>query len=339
MYSRINKKYNAILAVGRQFMHLATKHGSIAEGLDELKKIAGSEHQIIISSLERVFMERPASDDESIERKVGPYGVLQKLISTIKLEGGNPINIFPGFDRMLFTINDQMRGLWVSIGGFFLYASFVLLVAALLFTVLLIFVLPQFQEMYSSFGGNLPRLTELFIKNDAALFYVLLLGLVSLIVFMLFTVLHVFNMTARLLPLSPKLSKIPFMRKLVASYNRLLALNYARLLLSSGLSEDRSLVISAEMASDNNMSRIFESKNPEKEKKDPVLSALIIAKNANNLESELDYQINDQNYQLINDFTRARQESMFIGHILLAIFVGLTVAAMYLPIFKMGEIG
>ncbi len=339
MYSMVNKKSDVVLAVGRQLMHLATMHNSISKGISELRKIADSDQQRIINSLEIVFLSDSDSDNNVLEKSIGPYRVFQKIISKIKQEGGDPINMFPGFDKMLFTINDQMRGLWVSLREFFFYALSVLLVAGAIFTILLIFVLPQFDEMFSSFGEKLPLLTEWMIKNDAVLFYSVFLALTGIIVFMIFIVFHMFNITMRMMPLNSNLRKVPFMRKLVTNYNRLLALNYARLFISSGLSGDRSLLAAADMANDQLMGGVFIDSSLGSQQSDPVLSALTIAKKAGNLESEIDYQINDQSYQLINDFNLARQKSVFIGHALIGIFVGLIVAGMYLPIFKMGALG
>lgn len=339
MYNRIRDRYQAIMAVGRQFTHLVHAKGSVEGGLDALKQIGQDEQHAIINGLDKAFRENINIDNSDVKKRIGPYGVLQRLIALIKQEGGDPVAVFPYFDKMLNAVDEQTRALWVSISGFLVYMTSVLMVAGIVFTILMIFVLPQFQAMFEGFGADLPSLTNWVTRNNATIFYATLLAFGLLVFVLMMTVLHVFDVSGRLVPLSLTLRHIPFLRNVINTYNRLLSLNYTRLLLSAGLSTTRAIEIASELANDVALMALAKDSPISSHRRDRALHAIAIAKQADNLESELEYHINDQNYQLASDFTHARQKALFALHLLLAFFVGLFVIAMYLPIFKMGEVG
>lgn len=329
------KQYQRILAVGRQFTHLARVNGSVVTGLHALKDIAGDKHKAIINGLERAFINDESIADKQLQHSIGPYAILRRLIQVIDKERGDSLKALDNFDQLLKSVNEENRALWLSASGLIIYLVAVLLIAAVVSTIVVIFVVPQYQDFFANARANLPALTE-FIVSGNGVVLALMYGVVGACMFALtLMVMRVYHVTSSLQPFE-KLQHIPFLEPLCKTYNRLLAMNFTRLLMMSGVTQERSLSAAAELANDKGLADIAAGKIPRRS--NDVLDAISLAKHAGNIEAELDYQINDSTYQLSGEFTVLREKTLLFLHLFIAVVVGLFVIAMYLPIFKMGEI-
>ncbi|MHB1587636.1 MAG: type II secretion system F family protein [Acidiferrobacteraceae bacterium] len=66
------------------------------------------------------------------------------------------------------TYKEKIESIKGKIKSALFYPAAILVVAFIITTILLIFVIPQFQKLFSSFGANLPALTQMIVNLSAA---------------------------------------------------------------------------------------------------------------------------------------------------------------------------
>jgi len=334
MLYRARERYQTLLAVGRQFTHLVRETGSVESGLDALNKIALNEQKNVVESLAQ------ASRDgvSNVDKDLGPYAVLITVIETVKREGGDYIAVLSGFDKMLRSMNEQASAIWVTLRDFVVYLSAVFMVVIVVSLNLMFFVVPQFQSMFDEFGAKLPLLTEWLTRNNGLMFFSMLIIYISLLAGFILTALHLFRSIANLQSLNSSIKNMPILMPVIKTYQRMLSINYAMILLDSGVTATRALTLSSELSGDTNFASVATGQYASLSNQDVSLAAIALAMKAENLPAELDYQLNDLSYRLAADLNMARQKTLMFFYILLACFVGLFVIAMYLPIFKLGAV-
>ena len=349
MNKRRIERFRAITTVGRQFTHMVYAQGKIETALQSLKSVASGEQQSIVSNLEAAFSEQASSAPDALSPQIGPYSALRKLVAVVRKEGGDPIAVFPRFDAMLLSLDEHIRQMWSSIESFLIYFLTVVIIAAIVFGELFVFVVPQYQAMFSSFGHSLPTLTDWLTKNNGIFAVLLIGGLGFVFAILIISGKRVFDNISNLLPVASFVQNIAFLKPIANSYNRILSLNYTRVLIGAGLSFKRALELSAQLANDevfaaeiltsNTSGKSIAVKSKRNKQGNHVASAIALAQAAGNLEAELDYQISDLNVCLAHQLMVMRDKVMTLLHVLLAVIIGLLVVAMYLPIFKLGELG
>ena len=327
-------QFRLTLAVGRQFAHLVKTQGGVEPGLKSLKQLSKKEYQQAIADVESLFTD----SGSQLTENMGQLSTLLNLVKLVRIEGGDEIAVFSNFENILKSFDSLSLNLGQNFRAFFAYLISVLSTSVVVASALLVFVLPQFESVYEEFGGTLPYLTRLVLGNGGVFFVTVLitLGLLFGVTAIFISRFKVSQKYFR--PLHRSLRSIIFFRRLADGYNRLLSIHYALLLIKCGLSSRRSLVLASNFAEDSAMARFFNNDSTLKSDNDNDLKILELAIEADNLESELEYLLANHSSQLNYRFQSMQQKVIWIFHIMLAVFVGFLVIAMYLPIFKMGEL-
>lgn len=95
------------------------------------------------------------------------------------VQAGEQSGILEGILHKVATYMEKTEALKSKIKSALFYPAAVIVVAFVIVTILMIFVIPQFQELFSSFGADLPALTQLLIdisKWFQAYWWLLFLG-------------------------------------------------------------------------------------------------------------------------------------------------------------------
>jgi len=82
------------------------------------------------------------------------------------VEAGEHAGILEAILHKLATYLEKTEALKSKIKSALFYPAAVIVVAAIVVTILMIFVIPQFSELFSSFGADLPALTQLLIDTS-----------------------------------------------------------------------------------------------------------------------------------------------------------------------------
>ncbi len=96
------------------------------------------------------------------------------------VQAGEQSGILEAILHKLATYMEKTEALKSKIKSALFYPAAVIVVAFIIVTILMIFVIPQFQELFSSFGADLPALTQLLIdisKWFQAYWWLLFLGI------------------------------------------------------------------------------------------------------------------------------------------------------------------
>lgn len=82
------------------------------------------------------------------------------------VEAGEQSGILEGILHKLATYMEKTEALKSKIKAALFYPIAVIVVAFIIVTILMIFVIPQFSEMFSSFGADLPALTQFLVDSS-----------------------------------------------------------------------------------------------------------------------------------------------------------------------------
>jgi len=80
------------------------------------------------------------------------------------VQAGEQSGILEGILHKLATYMEKTEALKSKIKSALFYPAAVIVVAVIIVTILMVFVIPQFQDLFSSFGADLPALTQLLIN-------------------------------------------------------------------------------------------------------------------------------------------------------------------------------
>lgn len=80
------------------------------------------------------------------------------------IEAGEHAGILEAILHKLATYMEKTEALKSKIKAALFYPASVMVVAAIVVTILMIFVIPQFEELFSNFGADLPALTQMLIN-------------------------------------------------------------------------------------------------------------------------------------------------------------------------------
>ena len=232
------------------------------------------------------------------------------------------------------------------------YPSFVLIIATIIVGGILTFIVPQFESIYKSFGGELPLPTQVLINISNALRnnFLMFLGifLISAIVFLyLYRKNYGFREAVhRFLLRMPKFGEI-FEKSAMARFARTMAT-----LFSSGVPIERSLEISAkvvgmipiEKAINQAKKDVLEGKTLwmalDRTKMFPkmVIAMVKVGEESGQIDEMLNSIANfyEEEVDRLIEGLISLIEPMLI--VILGGIIGLILVALYLPIFKIGEL-
>lgn len=190
-----------------------------------------------------------------------------------------------------------------------------------------LFIAPQFEEIYMSFGAELPGLTQFLLINSSVLFsllfLVVLLNILTLIIF------RRGKACSSNLSLLPKwMLKLPLFRKHLELLNQCILLSLINFAVTAGLLSEIKLKSLAHFFSSKHAMNWWEI----------FTDSMSIAKELN-LEKAL---VEQELESMLEQFSTQGAESIKIILLMISIivfgFIGALVIAMYLPIFQLGAI-
>jgi type IV pilus assembly protein PilC len=100
------------------------------------------------------------------------------------IEAGEHAGILEGILHKIATYMEKTEALKSKIKSALFYPAAVIVVAFIIVTILMIFVIPQFQDLFASFGADLPALTMMIINMSKwfqAYWWLLALGIVGVV--------------------------------------------------------------------------------------------------------------------------------------------------------------
>ncbi|MDH5354290.1 MAG: hypothetical protein OEY09_07595 [Gammaproteobacteria bacterium] len=338
--SLTTQKLDLISLLGRQLSHLIKDGRSLDEAFGKLREVTDESISSHIENLEQLMNAEKPRPINTLYRD-SPIPAIFELSRKAEEYGGNPLAILSGLANTLDSLTGGYRSYWLGIGSFLYYAVALLVVALVALSIFSIFVFPQFNEMFISFGAKLPPLTEFWVNALDFLHGPILLAGAGMIIWLAVLTLEIRNSMRRLSAVNGMAKKMPGLRRICRTYNESLTVNFACLLLDAGVVAEvaltqaekltkTSLRIETDREAGSDLARRIGQKS--------IRGCLLLADRCGVLAEELRHLSTETEVLHAEVLIRVRGEFILFAQVSTAILIGLLVMGMYLPIFKMGSI-
>ena len=301
-----------------------------------LKRLADASPEQYADDIEYMRNLLNGSADNGPTLGPNPYMTLAKLLPAVT---GSKNGFFRSFVEYVQQSKVVFETYWAGVVGMMWYLAALSVVALIVAMTFGVFVVPSFNNMFSQFGAPMPELTTAVFAFGGAgipLFAIVLTVVVALVVW--FVVLF-HGRIQRLSPLPRWPKWAPIVGGIAESYNLGLFLNFARILVESGVEAARA-VDEAAKAANQSADLSFESLavNGGSFDQGSVLTELGVAANLGYFNDEIAFQCDQHISRMSLALVEARDRFSLILKFVMYLFVGTLVVAMYLPIFKMGSV-
>ena len=223
-----------------------------------------------------------------------------------------------------------LRTGWEVSKGLHWMAGVYLVLLTLILSILQIYVIPTFSEVFAGFGSELPYLTKLFL-SQANVAAIILISFWILSISYLWIISRINKYLNRFVMLPSWLFRVPILNSIFESINQCMSLSVYKFLATFD---------SFVLPEREDWHKRFNIKEQDKCFKwaDEYYEHLELAMELNLTNELLEHDLDLACEKYISKSARSMKTFSIIGSILLAIYIGLIVIAMYLPIFTMGAI-
>ncbi len=204
------------------------------------------------------------------------------------------------------------------------YALWLSALATLIFTMISRKVIPQFKDMFDSFGAELPAFTEMALKWQESILPPSIVGAIFTlsIGFILFFLKDLSSNISK----HSIIEKLPFIRNIVKYIECIRWLSQLKAFTSLGYSLKE---CEKELPS---IPHSFERHMPN------TMEELKAAENIENLSLEFDYHIHQLNQQAEKLITNTTRNLLGVVMLILITYIVFSIIATYLPIFQLGAV-
>ena len=222
------------------------------------------------------------------------------------------------------TISESFNLLKIRLSIGLGYALWLSLLATTVFSIINIFVIPQFEDLFAGLGAELPGFTRLALDWNDSLFSPAVVG--ALLVFMVGFLLFSVNSLNRPKAINELLSKMPFVKQVINLTKDIRWLSHLRVLNSTSLNIDSCV------------EKL--SGQPDRFKKyaPHMINQLRIAEKIGTLETEFDFQSHQLNQLAEKIVIKAARNLIAVIMVIVVSYVIFAIYASYLPIFQLGAV-
>ncbi|MDH3620686.1 MAG: hypothetical protein OER91_07335 [Gammaproteobacteria bacterium] len=308
------KSIERMTFLSRQLADIADD-GSERSALARLKDACQGQYATEMADLEQILGSQAGEEQSS---RAQPYRILPQLLREVP---GRKVTLLRGFVDYLRQSRTVFDTYWEGVAGTFAYLATLAAMLAVVSVVFGLWTIPSFERMFTEFGAELPALTAAVFKYGAGVPIVAIVTL-AIIVFVAWFAITTIRRMKSLEPLPAWPHSMPLFGSVARSYNQLLLLNFARLLMESGVSQDDAIRVAAR-----------ETGQPE-----TLGAELAIAAKLGNLRNEITRQCEERLDSLALAMVGARDRFALFLKIAIYSLVAVLVIAMYLPIFRLGSV-
>lgn len=326
MNSELNPDRGAF--IGRQLSALLEKNDS-ATAFRDLERACSPEYSTTIDYYRRLL------DGSSEADGSGAHELIAKFSGTADFDRQR---FFQAYMRNYDEWIVVLQTFWAGIFGLIGYLATISVMALGILVFFALFVIPAFQEMYSSFGTQLPEFTQLVFSLQGGS-HVIAAAIATAIVGL--GVWFARMMRRRFLRLQPMPNinaGFPLVSETCRIYNYVLFMNVADMLLGAGIAAREAINAAAEFARQKNvldydtlMNRDFADDTLE------TVRELAIAARLNTLDVEIVQQRQREVGTLARQMIKLRETFGAAMKVFIYVILGTLIVAMYLPIFKLGS--
>ena len=264
-----------------------------------------------------------------------PFDTLAMLLPT---PGADRDILFRGVVAYVQRSKVLFETYWAGLVGLAWYIGHVFVVAAIVGFIFVKFVLPSFYSAVADIYSSLPAFSLFVFEVGGRGIAILLLAMAVFFGATLYFMVLFHRRIQSLAPLPKWPSWLPFVGSVSETYNLGLFLNFAHLLCESGVKTDVAIGEAARVSAQPDSLTLSALKEPGAYAHSKPLTELGIAARLDQAPVELAHQCDEHASTLALALIKSRDRMSLLLKLVLFVFVGLLVIAMYLPIFKMGSV-
>ncbi len=204
------------------------------------------------------------------------------------------------------------------------YAMWLSIIATIIFSVINIYVYPQFTALFNDFGTELPHLTRMAIAWQNHLLSPGIIG--GLFVLSIFIILSSVHLLSEARPNITLLTYVPFINRVINLVNDIRWLGQLRILSSTGLTLKQCL------------DKLAHESHHLKKRMPELIKELSVSEQLGTLNAEMEYQINYLQQQSEKVVTNATRKLVALVMIVIVSYIIFALIASYLPIFQTGSV-
>jgi type IV pilus assembly protein PilC len=254
---------------------------------------------------------------------------LNKIFGIVRQQKGDLHKAFLGMHELFLNNPRRFHKLTADTTGLMLYLIGIVVLAVVTASIYLIFVLPEFENLFRNQGAELPMATALLLQlsqGPASSIFLLLLVLILSPAIVLNQLRSKIN---RLEFVGGFVRRIPLLGCVADEYNYYLSLCLLRIFDMAGLREEQALNILKQQYV------ITVSGGDDARHTDAALATAI---QMGTFSYELQHQLEQHQSCGDDEFDNFKDAVSISGIVVVASIVGVLVMAMYLPIFQLGKI-
>lgn len=318
----------------RQLFFLTEKDKGIDDAIELLEKQTGLQKEV--DSIKSMFS--GAQDFVRVPFYFGYIALLSNVLNVVKNAGGNISDCYRAFYDSFIQNPHRIKLDMKDSIGLLTYFSAVTVVSTICVTIYIIFVLPQFEQMYEGVGQKLPALTRYVLtvgSEFSGLFIAIVVVVISAVLFLLHRM--VTNVSA-LSYFSDRFIKIPYLGEIFKAFNVYLSFNILLLLIKSGLSKSDSLDALENLSNNNSCIDTVALKNGKVTDPYSAEYSLSLASSLDTFDDELKHLVDEHQFVDAEKLNELKTMVLILFVCFAVSIFGTLLVAMYLPIFQMGNI-
>lgn len=263
---------------------------------------------------------------------LSPYHTMATLMPSAR---DHRAPFFREFMEYLEETRSVFNAYWSGLVGLMAYLAAIGMTGLVVVAIYALYVAPQYRATLESLGSGWPELTEFFVGGPGGVLLALVLALCVAPGAAALVTAH--RRIQQLAPMPAIPAWVPVFGHLASTYNFGLFINFARLLVRSGVPQDQAFAKAASVARQpaDVVAAIADGRTD-----DTVgglaSTELAIAARLGQVDVELEHQCDQHVGSLVLALSRVRDRFALAMKLALFILVGAIVVAMYLPLFKMG---
>ena len=328
----LSRSSNSTYFLIRQLSMLAKKGLTIEDALAKLRTTIPNKYMSNLETISNLFSEQP--DPHKLQSHVGPIARLYNLINIAKRNDGDTQKLLASFYDSFLNTPTRILFKTYDIGNLMFYVMSIFVVLFITVSINSIFVLPQFETMFSSFGADLPAITRVIIFIADKLYWLFILA-GGIFIFGTWYIISKTRFNTRTLNyFTSRIYNLPGFKRIASHYNRYLIMNYIAMLIDSGVNKETAIHEVQSEIDDYSVVGTNQTFIPH----DDIAVALTSSFQLDTFEAELDFQIQNTLDKSARDFSTLKERLTLFSLITTAIVVGTVVIAIYLPIFQFGKV-
>jgi type II secretory pathway component PulF len=325
-----------IIFLSRQVVNLVEKGESLDSALKKIEAMGGADTTREVKVLRSFF--EGGQQPRALPRQYGIYNKLSRLMTIVKASGGDTAKLVSNFSRVFLGPVQKEQFKAFEVGGLFAYLLGVMVVAVICVMTYAIFVLPEFQTLFSNFDRELPRFTQFVLGVSTELAYPFIALVLLFIGANLFLLVKIKENMRNGEFFRSWMVRLPLLSSMLGKYNQFLALRYLDLLVSSGL-DNRVALDALEAQFGDILGLSLDADKMKKTKTaDSLQQSLDAAAELGTFAEEMQFQMGRLQDMGIVSFSQAKSLISVVAIIFIAVSVGSFVIAMYLPMFQLGRV-